>query len=94
MPPSPTVRHCMRSDLGFLDLETLCVDWGGGYMNTKLVNTCPLDNFITLMSLHLPALMKSIKCLQIQQKYEELYNMLADISQETLIHFASRLQKS
>ena len=81
------------SDLRSSDLETLCVDWGGEYMNSKLVNTCPLDNFITLMSLHLPALMKSLKCLHTEQKCEESGNMLADISQKKFDSLRFKISK-
>ena len=34
------------------DLEDLCVIWGGQFEGIELVNTCPVDNFITLQSLH------------------------------------------
>ena len=34
------------------DLEDLCVIWGGQFEGIELVNTCPVDNFITLLSLH------------------------------------------
>ena len=33
--------------LQFSTLEHYCVDWGGDYKDTKLVNTCYIDNFIT-----------------------------------------------
>ena len=36
----------------FSTFEHHCVDWGGDYEDTKLVNTCSIDNFITLISLH------------------------------------------
>ena len=81
------------SDLRSSDLETLCVDWGGEYMNSKLVNTCPLVNFITLLSLHLPALMKSLKCLHTVQKCEEAGNMLADISQKKIDSLRFKISK-
>ena len=34
------------------DLEDLCVIWGGQFEGIELANTCPVDNFITLLSLH------------------------------------------
>ncbi|KAI6659404.1 KRAB-A domain-containing protein 2-like [Oopsacas minuta] len=34
-------------------LETLCVMWGGEYNGIQLINTCPIDNFLTLISLQI-----------------------------------------
>lgn len=48
-------------DLKSLSLESRCVSWGGNYKEITFVNTCPLDNFITVLSLHLNALLNSIK---------------------------------
>ena len=62
-------------------------------MNSKLVNTCPVDNFITLMSLHLPALTKSLKCLQIQQKSAQSGNMLTDIVQKNFDSLRFKISK-
>ena len=42
-------------------LEDRCVVWGGEYNEIKLLNTCPLDNIITVMSLHLQTIFQSIK---------------------------------
>ena len=40
-------------DLEKLDsLEDLCVTWGGYVHGIELVNTRPMDNFVTLLSLH------------------------------------------
>ena len=33
-------------------VEDICVTWGGHYNGVELVNTCSIDNFITLLSLH------------------------------------------
>ena len=45
-------------------LETLCVEWGGEYKDTQLVNTCPIDNFITLISLHISPIRSAFGYLQ------------------------------
>ena len=34
------------------DLEDLCVTWGGQFEGIELINTCPVDKFITLLCLH------------------------------------------
>ena len=41
-------------------LEDKCVPWGGNYNGVALVNTCPGDNFITMLSLHMKSLRNSI----------------------------------
>ena len=42
-------------------LEEYCAAWGGEYNGIRFVNTCPVDNFITLFSLHLQTLLSSVK---------------------------------
>ena len=42
-------------------LEDICVTWGGEWNGISLVNTCPLDNFITALSLNMQTLLTSIK---------------------------------
>ncbi|KAI6651363.1 hypothetical protein LOD99_5330 [Oopsacas minuta] len=42
--PSPASAH----------LEDSSVTWGGQFEGSELVNTCPVDNFLTLLSLHSP----------------------------------------
>ena len=32
-------------------VEDICLTWGGHYNDIELVNTCPMDNFITMLSL-------------------------------------------
>ena len=51
---SPNIQFGEISDLipSLSQLETLCISWGGEHTGTQLVNTCPIDNFITLISLH------------------------------------------
>ena len=70
---------CTNSlSLQFSTLEHHCVDWGGDYKDTKLVNTCSIDNFITLISLHFQELITSLKSLRAILKCD-LRDMLADI---------------
>ena len=33
-------------------IEDLCVTWGGKFNGVQLINTCSIDNFFTLLSLH------------------------------------------
>ena len=53
-----TSQHLPKSDCCVLatsasaHLEDLCVTWGGQFEGNELVNTCPVDYFITLLSLH------------------------------------------
>ena len=42
-------------------MEDLCVDWGGEYNRIKLVSTCSIDNFITILSLHLKTILESLE---------------------------------
>ena len=49
--------------LSFSQLEPLCVEWGGNYIQTKLVNTCPINNFITLISLHINPIRSALRYL-------------------------------
>ena len=37
--------------------EEMCATWGGHYDGVKLINTCSIDNFITLLSLHKEAIL-------------------------------------
>ena len=46
----------------FSQLEPLCAKWRGNYRYTKLVNTCPIDNFITLISLHINPIRSALIC--------------------------------
>ena len=61
-----------RSGMKILDVETdsfsslqsledICVEWGGEYSGVKLVNTCPLDNIITILSIHLKTILTSFE---------------------------------
>ena len=52
---SPNIQFGEISDLvlSHSQLETLCVAWGDEYTGTQLVNTCPIDNFISLISLYI-----------------------------------------
>ncbi|KAI6657828.1 hypothetical protein LOD99_570 [Oopsacas minuta] len=45
-------------------LEDLCVTWGGYVHGIELVNTCPMDNFVTLLSLHRDALSTTFNLIQ------------------------------
>ena len=38
-------------------IEEMCATWGGHYDGVKLVNTCSIDNFVTLLSLHRDAIL-------------------------------------
>ena len=40
------------------------MEWGGEYKDTQLVNTCPIDNFITLISLHIGPIRSAFGYLQ------------------------------
>ena len=42
-------------------LENLGVNWGGLYLGTHLINTCPIDNIITLISINMDTIMSVIK---------------------------------
>ena len=42
-------------------LEDICVEWGGEYSGVKLVNTYPLDNIITILSIHLKTILTSFE---------------------------------
>ena len=42
-PPKSTSQVCFEDN---------CVTWGGHYDGVELVNTCSIDNFITLLTLH------------------------------------------
>ncbi|KAI6652476.1 hypothetical protein LOD99_7490 [Oopsacas minuta] len=42
-------------------LEECCAAWGEEYNGIRFVNTCPVDNFITLFSLHFKTFLSSVK---------------------------------
>ena len=42
-----------RMNVSFADLEQFCVSWRGCYQGVNICNTCSVDNFLTLISLHL-----------------------------------------
>ena len=48
----PHKRH-IRLNVSITEVEKLCVNWGGCYKDIKMVNTCSVNNFLTLISLHL-----------------------------------------
>ena len=54
---SETIDHLInatsRLNVSITEVEKFCVTWGGSYKDIKLVNTCSVDNFLTLISLHL-----------------------------------------
>ena len=37
------------------------MNWGGLYLGTYLINTCPIDNIITLISINMDTIMSVIK---------------------------------
>ena len=45
-------------------LETLCIVWGGEYNGTQLINTCSIDNFLTLISLQIDPIRSAFGYLQ------------------------------
>ena len=69
---SPSIQLGEITDLApsFLQLETLCVEWGGDYKDTQLVNTCPIDNYITLISLHINPIRSAFRYLQTKMSNE------------------------
>ena len=42
-----------RLNVSITEVEKFCVNWGECYKDLKMVNTCSVDNFLTLISLHL-----------------------------------------
>ena len=54
---SETIDHLInatsRLNVSITEVEKFCVNWGGSYKDIKMVNTCSVDNFLTLISLHL-----------------------------------------
>ena len=44
----PVVRELITN----YSMENMCVSWGCHYDGIELTKTCPVDNFITLLSLH------------------------------------------
>ena len=47
------INDTCRLNVSITEVEKLCVNWGGCYKDIKMVNTCSVDNFLTLISLHL-----------------------------------------
>ena len=45
-------------------LEDLCVSWGGYCHGIELVNTCSVDNFITLLSLHINSIFTAFELIR------------------------------
>ena len=60
------------------DLEDLCVIWGGQFEGIGLVNTCPVDNFITLLSLHSYQISEALRLSDVSQT-NSLQTMLSHI---------------
>ena len=67
-----------RINVYFADLEQFCVSWGGCYQGVYMCNTCSVDNFITLISLHLYQLQRLLKWLE-TEIIDELRKILANI---------------
>ena len=59
---SETIDHLInatsRLNVSITEVEKFCVNWGGSYKDIKMVNTCSVDNFLTLISLHLNEIQK------------------------------------
>ena len=67
-----------RSNVSFADLEQFCVSWGGCYQGVNMCNTCSIDNFLTLISLHLYQLQRLLISLETTIK-DDLRKILAYI---------------
>ena len=61
-----------------LILNSFCVSWGGCYQGVYMCNTCSVDNFTTLISLHLYQLQKLLKWLETEVPVD-LRKILANI---------------
>ena len=57
-------------------LEDLCVTWGGYVHGIELDNTCPMDNFVTLLSLHKDALLTTFELIHYSPN-SQLKNILS-----------------
>ena len=52
IPSQPQVPPVLVASHNFKDsVEDICLTWGGHYNDVELVNTCSIDNFITMLSL-------------------------------------------
>ena len=59
-------------------LNELCVGWNASYEGKKLVNTCSIDNFITLISLHFDSILSTLHYLHvdIEGKLDEFLSLI------------------
>ena len=62
-----------------LRLEDSCVTWGGQFEGNELVNTCPVDNFITLLNLHSHKVSSALRLANVSPS-QRLQTMLSHIT--------------
>ena len=84
-----------------LRLEDSCVTWDGQIEGNELVNTCPVDNFITLLNLHPHKVSEALRLANVSpsqrlqtmlshitfRKFDELRNWLAPQLGVRLVNF-------